>query len=202
MGLVTIESDKGKDILTGIQRFHCMSHLSYWSFSFLALYFGLTCEPSFLTSVFDLWLFCFVLFLNLNAVLCAVLSQSVVTLCDLMDCSLPGSSFHGDSQGKNPGVGFHALLQGIFPTQGSNLCFLLGRQILYHWASWEAHECVCVFIFDLESSSPCFYNRLYYYIINILFFLSLSISVNCERWYLLCLPFLSYNPLPDTKEDL
>ena len=30
----------------------------------------------------------------------------------------PGSSVHGDSPGKNTGVGCHALLQGIFPTQG------------------------------------------------------------------------------------
>ena len=29
-----------------------------------------------------------------------------------------------DSPGKNTGVGFHALLQGIFLTQGSNLCLL------------------------------------------------------------------------------
>ena len=29
-----------------------------------------------------------------------------------------------DSPGKNTGVGCHALLQGIFPTQGSNLCLL------------------------------------------------------------------------------
>ena len=35
-------------------------------------------------------------------------------------CSLPGSSVHGDSPGKNTGVGCHSLLQGIFPTQGSN----------------------------------------------------------------------------------
>ena len=28
------------------------------------------------------------------------------------------------SPGKNTGVGCHALLQGIFPTQGSNLCLL------------------------------------------------------------------------------
>ena len=38
---------------------------------------------------------------------------------------------------KNTGVGCHALLQGIFPTQGSNphlLCLLTGRGILYHWA--------------------------------------------------------------------
>ena len=37
-----------------------------------------------------------------------------------MDCSLPGSSVHGDSPGKNTGLGCHALLQGIFPTQGSS----------------------------------------------------------------------------------
>ena len=37
-----------------------------------------------------------------------------------MDCSPPGSSVHEDYPGKNTGVGCHALLQGIFPTQGSN----------------------------------------------------------------------------------
>ena len=40
--------------------------------------------------------------------------------------------------GKNTGVGWHFLLQGIFPTQGSNLSTLLGRQILYHWATSKA----------------------------------------------------------------
>ena len=34
--------------------------------------------------------------------------------------NIPGSSVHGDSSGKNAGVGCHALLQGIFPTQGLN----------------------------------------------------------------------------------
>ena len=53
-------------------------------------------------------------------VLCIVPSRSVVSLCDLMSCSPPGSSLHGDSLGKNTGVGCHTLLQGIFPTQGSN----------------------------------------------------------------------------------
>ena len=48
------------------------------------------------------------------------------------DCSPPVSSVHGDSPGKNIGVGCHALLQGIFPTQGSNLGLLNCRQILYH----------------------------------------------------------------------
>ena len=51
--------------------------------------------------------------------LCLV-AQSCPTLCNPMDCNVPGSSVHGDSPGKNIGVGCHALLQGIFPTQGSN----------------------------------------------------------------------------------
>jgi len=54
------------------------------------------------------------------------------SLCDPMDCSLPGSSVHGDSPGKNTGVGCHALLPRFFPTQGSNHCLLHCRQILYH----------------------------------------------------------------------
>ena len=33
----------------------------------------------------------------------------------------------------------NSLLQGIFQTQGSNLCLLHGRQILYHWATWDMH---------------------------------------------------------------
>jgi len=37
-----------------------------------------------------------------------------------MDCSPPGSSVHGDFPGKNTGVSCHALLKGIFPTQGLN----------------------------------------------------------------------------------
>ena len=38
-----------------------------------------------------------------------------------VDCDPPGSSVHGDSPGKNTGMGCHALLQRIFPTQGLNL---------------------------------------------------------------------------------
>ena len=65
------------------------------------------------------------------AMLCLV-TQLCPTLCDPMDCSPPGSSVQGDSPGKNTGVGCHALLQGIFPTQGSNPSTLHCRQILYH----------------------------------------------------------------------
>ena len=55
-----------------------------------------------------------------------------LTLCNPMDWSPPGSSVHGDFPGQNPGVGSCSLLQGIFPTQGSNPDFLHCRQIFYH----------------------------------------------------------------------
>ena len=53
--------------------------------------------------------------------------------------------------GKNTGVGCHSLLQGIIPTQGSNPGLLLGRQILYHCATWGAS--------DLLGPLPHFYSR-------------------------------------------
>ena len=62
--------------------------------------------------------------------LCLV-AQSCLTLCNSMDCSPPGSSVHGDSPGKSTGVGSHALLQGIFPTRGSNPGLPHCRRILY-----------------------------------------------------------------------
>ena len=52
-------------------------------------------------------------------------AQSRPTLSDPVDCSPPGSSVHGIFQGRTGG-GCHFLLQGIFPTQGANLCLL-------HW---------------------------------------------------------------------
>ena len=55
-----------------------------------------------------------------------------------MDCSPPGSSVHGNSPGKNTGVGYHALLQGVFPTQGLNPGLLHFGWILY-WVTREAH---------------------------------------------------------------
>ena len=62
--------------------------------------------------------------------LCLV-GQSCPTLCDPMGCRPPRSSVHGDSPGKNTGVGCQALLQGIFPTQGSNPGLPHCRRILY-----------------------------------------------------------------------
>ena len=59
-----------------------------------------------------------------------LVTQAHPTLCDPMVYSPPGSSVHGDSPGQNTGVGCLALLQRIFPAQGSNPSLLHCRQIL------------------------------------------------------------------------
>ena len=51
-------------------------------------------------------------------------AQSYLTLCDSMDCSLPGSSVHGISQAKTLAWISRSLLQGIFLTKGWNPCLL------------------------------------------------------------------------------
>jgi len=53
-----------------------------------------------------------------------------------VDYSPPGSSVLGDSPGKNTGVSCHALLQGIFPTQGLDSGLPHCGQILY----WLSHQ--------------------------------------------------------------
>ena len=50
-------------------------------------------------------------------VVCSI-AQSCLTLFDPMDCSLPGSSVHWGFSMQEYWSGCHALLQGIFPTQG------------------------------------------------------------------------------------
>ena len=61
---------------------------------------------------------------------CAVLSHLVMS-----------DSVHGDSPGKKIGVGCHALIQGIFPTQGSNPGIIAGRFFTI-WATTEAHSTI------------------------------------------------------------
>ena len=71
---------------------------------------------------------------------CAVclVVQSRPALCDHMNCTLPASSVLGYCPGKNTRVGCHALLQGIFPTQGSHPGLPSCRRILYHLSYKES----------------------------------------------------------------
>ena len=85
-----------------------------------------------------------------------LVAQLCPTLCDSMDCCLPGSPVHRDSPGKNIGVGCHALLQGVFPTQGSNPGLPHCTQILYclsHHGSPRILEWVA-YPFSRGSSQP------------------------------------------------
>ena len=56
---------------------------------------------------------------------CCSVAQLCPTLCDLVGCS------PSDSPGKNSEVGCHALLQGIFQTQGLNPALPHYKWILY-----------------------------------------------------------------------
>ena len=67
-------------------------------------------------------------------------AQSCLTLCHLMDCSLPGSSVHGTFQARDwSGLPFPT--PGDLPDPGMEprlLRLLHCRWILYHWATQEA----------------------------------------------------------------
>ena len=75
---------------------------------------------------------------------CAMLSHfSCVWLFETpVESSLPGSSGLWDSLGKNTELGCHVLLEGIFPTQGSNPHFLspaLATGCSYHLCHPGSH---------------------------------------------------------------
>ena len=99
---------------------------------------------------------CFVFFLMFwsSSRIAAEPFQSCLTQCDLMDGSLPGCPW--DSLGKGTGVCCHAVLQGIFPTQGLNPGLPHCGQILYqlsHKGSPRILEWV-VYPFSSVSSRP------------------------------------------------
>ena len=62
--------------------------------------------------------------------------QACLSLCNPMDCSPLCSSVHGDSLGKNAGVGCHALLQVavayVFPnTKALSALWYVGLKTLH-----------------------------------------------------------------------
>ena len=136
--------------------------------------------------------------------MCVCQVASVMSVSDHMDCSPPGSSVHGDSPGKNTEVDCHALLQGIFLTQGLNpgLLYLLHWQVgslpLVPPGKPEACMCVCVcmhiyilfhiiFHYDLSQdiacNSPCYtIQRLCYLSVILIQKGPLGLSVHCS-WF-------------------
>ena len=60
--------------------------------------------------------------------MCVKITQACPTLCDPVDCSLPGSAVRGDPPGKNTGVGGHALIQWTFqPRDRTQVSWIAGR---------------------------------------------------------------------------
>ena len=64
-----------------------------------------------------------------------LVAQSCPTLCDPMDCSLPGSSVRGIFQARILEYSFPS--PGDLPDPGIKLGLLHWRQILYHLSYWE-----------------------------------------------------------------
>ena len=74
-----------------------------------------------------------------NCLIKVLVAQSCLTLHDPMECSPPSPlKCPWDFPSKNTRMGCHFLLQGIFPTQRSNLGFLHCRQILCHQSHQES----------------------------------------------------------------
>ena len=69
-----------------------------------------------------------------------LVSQSYLTLCGPMDCNLPGSSVHGDSPGKNTGVGCHAFLRESSQPRDRNQGSCIAGRFFTSWTTKEAQE--------------------------------------------------------------
>ena len=119
---------------------------------------------------------------------CAVclVTQSCLPLCDPVDCSLPGSPVHEESPCKNPGMGCHALLQSIFPTQGSNPgLFLMEHNLLLF-----SHCHVQLLATPMDCSTPGFpvLHHLQEFAQTHVHGVSDAIQPSCLLWSLLLLP--------------
>ena len=101
-----------------------------------------------------------------------------------MDCSPPSSSVQGDFTGNNTGVGCHALLQGIFPTQGSNPGLPPCRCILYRLSYQESPRLKCIFINQNRNHYNKFVHfcRAYKSVLQLLMNSWKAFSASCWLW--------------------
>ena len=77
------------------------------------------------------------------ALLCSV-AQSRPTLCDSMECSLPGSSVHGIFQARTLEWAVISYSRASSqPRDRTHISCIscIGRRILYCWATWEGKLC-------------------------------------------------------------
>ena len=71
---------------------------------------------------------------------------------DPTNCSLPGSSLHGILQARIlEWVAISSSRGSSWPRDQTHV-FCTGRQILYHWATWEASPCIFLYSYWKESA--------------------------------------------------
>ena len=81
-------------------------------------------------------------------------TQFCPTLCNSMDYRLPGSSVHGISQARIlEWVASFFSRGSSWPRHGTctSCGSCIGRQILYYWATWEAHTRTLYFLYSFTS---------------------------------------------------
>ena len=77
-----------------------------------------------------------------------VRAPSCLTVCNPMDCSLPGSSVHGMFQARILVWVAISSSRGSSQPRDQTWVSYIGRYILYHWATWEV-QC------DMYSNTIC-----------------------------------------------
>ena len=94
-------------------------------------------------------------YLQFKSYVCSLSHKLCPSLCNPMDYS-PPDSCPWNFPGKNTGVGYHFLLQGIFPTKGSNLHFLHQQMDSLPHHLTPFNYIVCVFCCQVAANLFCF----------------------------------------------
>ena len=99
-------------------------------------------------------------FILIFPIVCVLsMAQSCLTLWDLMDCSLPGSSVYGIFEGRVlEWVAISSFRGASQPKDQTHFSCVscIGRWIIYHWTTWEAQTCpttIINYIFSLHNGS-------------------------------------------------
>ena len=114
------------------------------------------------------------------------IAQSYSTLCDLMDCSPPGSSVHEIFQARILEWVSISSSRGPSRIRGwthVSCVSCIGKQILHHWATWKAPVCsyVCVsinVIMRFVPSQPTLHRMVW---IHSHIFIIVNVALGCSQ---------------------
>ena len=79
---------------------------------------------------------------------CCLGTQSCPTLRDPMDCSPPGFPVHGTLQSRTLEWGAISFSRGSSRPRDQTRVSFIGRQILYHGATWGAPQCLLLTVMN------------------------------------------------------